>query len=109
MTIRQVRNDNYDMITLILDTADNKKISVGLKINNKEYIKTQGIKSNKTQIVLPMIDNLLRKHSIKLEDIGEIEVNTKPGSFTGLRVGMSIANALAFALGIRVNGKKVVL
>lgn len=97
------------MITLILDTADNKNISVGLRINNKEYIKTQRIRSNKTQIVLPMIDGLLKKHLIKLEDIGEIKVNTIPGSFTGLKVGMAVANALGFVLGIPINGKKVVL
>ena len=37
--------------------------------------------------------------------IDAIEVNAGPGSFTGLRVGASIANALSFALGIPVNGK----
>ena len=41
----------------------------------------------------------------KIKDISEIEVNTGPGSFTGLRVGVSIANALGWALGIPVNGK----
>lgn len=103
---KQVRNDNYDTTTLILDTADNKKISIGLKINNKEYSLTKKIKSNKTQIVLPMIDSLLKKHKMKLEDIGEIKVNATPGSFTGLRVGMSIANALAFVLNIPVKTVK---
>ncbi|MFH1536127.1 MAG: hypothetical protein ABIC96_03620 [Patescibacteria group bacterium] len=36
-----------------------------------------------------------------------IEVETGPGSFTGLRVGVSVANALGFALNIPVNGKKM--
>lgn len=94
------------MTILILDTADNKKISVSLRINNKEYIKIQRIKSNKTQIILPMIDSLLRKHNVGLEDIGEIEVNAKPRSFTGLRVGMAIANALGFVLNIPVKFEK---
>ncbi|EKD65038.1 MAG: hypothetical protein ACD_50C00208G0010, partial [uncultured bacterium] len=31
-----------------------------------------------------------------------IEVNTHPGSFTGIRVGMAIANALGFALKIPI-------
>lgn len=90
------------MTTLVLDTADNKKISVGLKINGKEHIKTQRIKSNKTQIVLPMIDKLLKEQGVTSKDITLIEVNTGSGSFTGIRVGMAIANALSFALKIPV-------
>ena len=80
---------------------------VGLLINGKDDIKTKEIISNKTQIILPMIDEILKKHKVKLEDISEIKVNTGPGSFTGLRVGLAIANALSFVLKIPVNGKKV--
>ena len=90
------------MVTLILDTADNKKISIGLKINKSKYTLTQKITSNKTQIVLPMIDRILKKHKVRLRDIQQIEVNTIRGSFTGLRVGMAIANALSFILKIPV-------
>ncbi len=93
------------MITLILDTSDNKKITVGLKINNKEYFQTEKIASNKTQIILPMIDKMLRKHSLKPKDLSGIKINPGPGSFTGLRVGLAIANALSFVLKIPVNGK----
>ena len=90
----------------MLDTSDNKKITVRLRIDSKEYIKTQEIRSNKAQIVLSMIDKMLRKHEIKLENIQEIEVNTRLGSFTGIRVGLTIANALAFVLRISVKEVK---
>lgn len=95
------------MNTLILDTSDNKKIMVGLKINNEEYIQTKQMSSNKAQIILQMIDKVLKKHSLKPEDLSAISVNPGPGSFTGLRVGLAIANALSFALKIPINGKKV--
>lgn len=95
------------MTTLVLDTTDSKKIIVGLKINNKKYVKTEKIQSNKTQIILPLIDEALKKHSVKLKDISAVQVNAGPGSFTGLRVGLAIANALSFARKIPVNGKKV--
>ena len=95
------------MITLIIDTADNKKILVGLNINGKEYVQTKKITSNKTQIILPMIDEILKKHSLESKDISEIKINPGPGSFTGLRVGLSIANALSFVLKIPVNGKMI--
>lgn len=95
------------MNTLILDTSDNKEITVGLKINNKKYIQTKKIISNKTQIILPTINKILKKYSLKPEDLSEIQVNAGPGSFTGLRVGLAIANTLSFTLKISVNGKKV--
>lgn len=95
------------MVTLMLDTADNKKITVGLIIDDQKYIQTKRITSNKTQIILPMIDKILKKHSLKSEDLSGIQVNAGPGSFTGLRVGIAIANALSFVLKIPVNGNKI--
>lgn len=95
------------MNVLVLDTADNKKITVGLIINGKEDIQTKEITSNKTQIILPMIDEILKKHALELKDLSEIKINAGPGSFTGLRIGFAIANAMSFVLKIPVNGKKV--
>lgn len=92
---------------LLVDTSDNKKITVGLNIDGQEFIDIQEIKSNKTQIILPMIDEILRKHFLESKDISEIKVNAGPGSYTGLRVGLAIANALSFVLKIPVNGNKV--
>lgn len=92
---------------LLIDTADNKKIAVGLIINGKKYIQAEKIASNKTQIILPMIDSILKKHSLRPEDLSEIKINAGPGSFTGLRVGLAIANALSFTLKIPINGKKI--
>lgn len=95
------------MITLILDTSDNKEITVGLDIDGEKDIQVEKITSNKTQIILPMIDRLLKKHALSPESLTEIQINVGPGSFTGLRVGLAIANALSFVLKIPVNGKKV--
>jgi tRNA threonylcarbamoyladenosine biosynthesis protein TsaB len=95
------------MNTLILDTSDNKKITVGLIINGKKDIQTKKMTSNKTQIILPMIDKILKEHLLKPKDLSEIQINAGPGSFTGLRMGLAIANAFSFVLKISINGKKV--
>ncbi len=95
------------MITLSIDTSSNKKIVVGLTINGKKDLIKQEMDKQKAQVVLPMVDALLRKHKLKLADIDEIHAETGPGSFTGLRVGVAVANALGFALKIPVNGQKV--
>lgn len=95
------------MISLHIDTSSNQVIRVGLKKGNSEDILEQKINAQKAQVVLPLIEKLLKKHSLTPSSISKIEVNTGPGSFTGLRVGISIANALSFCLKIPVNGKRI--
>jgi len=86
---------------LFIDTSSSEKIIVGL---NEKKFETEA-KKGASQRLLPFIVELIEKKRKKLEDIKEIEINTGPGSFTGLRVGVSVANALGWALGIPVNGK----
>lgn len=88
---------------LYLDTSDNKKTVVGL--DGERLEKLTG--SDKSQQVLDLINQILKKNKKGLKDLTEIEVETGPGSFTGLRVGVSVANTLAWVLKIPVNGKKI--
>lgn len=60
-----------------------------------------------SQVLLPLIIKLLQTTNSELKTLTGIEVATGPGSFTGLKVGVSVANALGFALGIPVNGQKI--
>jgi|SRR3989344_3915125 len=95
------------MNILVIDTSGFKNIKIGLKINGKSKNISSKSKISKAQALLPLIDKILKVNNLKLEDINEIRVNAGPGSFTGLRVGISIANALGFFLKIPINGKKV--
>ena len=92
------------MIRLHIDTSKREEIRVGIEIDGKLHEKK--VKKLKSQETLPLIEKLLKEKKIKLNQINEIKVNTGPGSFTGLRVGISVANALGFSLNIPVNGKK---
>jgi tRNA threonylcarbamoyladenosine biosynthesis protein TsaB len=94
------------MNTLIIDTSNNKEIKVGISIHGKEEYIVKSAEKWKSQLVLPVIDELLKKNKLDIKDISEISVNTGPGSFTGLRVGITIANALSFTCSISVNGNK---
>jgi tRNA threonylcarbamoyladenosine biosynthesis protein TsaB len=49
--------------------------------------------------LVPAIASLLEKHGFAATDIGGFTVVSGPGSFTGLRVGLSAVKALAEALG----------
>lgn len=92
---------------LLIDTVDNKKIKIGLKIDKKAFYLNSNPTALKSQVVLILIDKLLKKHKLQIKDVTQIQVNLGPGSFTGVRVGVSVANALGFLLKIPVNGKKV--
>lgn len=48
------------------------------------------------------ISELLKGKGKALNDLGAIIVYEGPGSFTGLRIGISIANSLAYSLGIPI-------
>lgn len=90
---------------LLIDTTDRLHTKVALKDKKIVDKLVEGQKFG-SQVLLPMIIEILKKNKIKLSDLAAIEVNPGPGSFTGTRVGVAVANALGFALDIPVNGKK---
>ena len=92
---------------LLIDTTNNKEMMVGLRLDGKEILKKQPLDTRKAQVVLPLTQEILKEHALQLKDLTAIEVNAGPGSFTGIRVGLSIANTLGFLLQISVNDKKV--
>lgn len=90
---------------LFIDTSAMNTAKVAVEIDGKRFEKTSESKIMKSQMVLPMIEEILRERKRKLTDITAITVATGPGSFTGLRVGATVANALGYLLDIPVNGK----
>lgn len=54
--------------------------------------------------ILMGIDYLLKGCSLKLQDLQGVAVGLGPGSFTGLRIALSTAKGLAFALGTPMVG-----
>ena len=89
---------------LKINTKDQKQVMVSLEDGAKIIDSRIGNNKFGSQILLPLIDKMLKKNKPNLTGI---EVETGPGSFTGLRVGVAVANALGFALKVLVNGKKM--
>lgn len=100
---------------LHIDTKDQKVIKVSLKKDGKVVKSLSEENEFGSQVLLPLIMKLLQTPQLrsgqatnyKLQTLKGIEVEIGPGSFTGLRVGVSVANALGFTLGIPVNGKRM--
>ncbi len=57
-----------------------------------------------SQIVLPMVDELLARHGIKPRQLDGIAFAHGPGSFTGLRIACGVTQGLALGAGLRVVG-----
>lgn len=88
---------------LIIDTTQ-KECLVAIKTEKiSDEIKWQWQKDTGTE-VLENIEKLLKKTKKSLKDIKSILVNRGPGSFTGTRVGITVANTLAWSLDIPVLG-----
>lgn len=96
---------NKKSVILFINTSDSRKSEVTLTIGGKDISKTA--ENNWTsQTLLLLIEEILKENNLKFEDLTEIKLHEGPGSYTGLRVGAAVVNALSFLLKIPVNGKK---
>ena len=90
------------MISLFLDTC-NKNIVIGLLEDNKLIDKTVYINDNNlSEKLLPSIKELLDKNNIKVNNLNRIYVSVGPGSFTGIRIGLTVAKVMAWSLKIDI-------
>ena len=90
-------------MVLKIDTTNREEIKIWVLTNGQIVDKTVSKKQFGSQTLLPLVNKILKKNKIKFANISQIKVNTGPGSFTGTRLGVSVANALGFALNIPVN------
>lgn len=86
------------MISLFLDTSSSN-LNVGV-LKNKELLKEKHIHFEKdlSKYALNEIKELLDSLNLKPNDIDNIYCVNGPGSFTGLRIGVTIAKTFAWGL-----------
>ena len=90
------------MIWLALDTAtDRASVALGTGVRDAVEETLAGARRHASGL-LPMVDRLLDRAGIGLERVGGVLLSDGPGSFTGLRVGASVAKALVRARGLEV-------
>jgi len=88
------------MKTILGFDTSGEVLSICLKHGSRYYeINTiDGYKH--AQTLMPLIDRIIQKMNLQVEDIELIACSKGPGSFTGLRIGVSTAKGLAYGLGI---------
>jgi tRNA threonylcarbamoyladenosine biosynthesis protein TsaB len=87
---------------LFIDTHD-ELITIGLKTSEELYLKTQESEYSHSIYTMPMIESLFKDNNLSVKDLKKIIVVNGPGSFTGIRIGLSIAKTMAYALNIDIN------
>mgnify|MGYP001397425798 CR=1 FL=1 len=86
------------MITLFIDSS-RKSLSVALASQNKLlFVSNVNSYSKHSNFLMNEITNVLKKTELTILDVDNIIVLNGPGSFTGIRVGVTIAKTLAWAL-----------
>ncbi|MFP4514494.1 MAG: hypothetical protein ACLFNO_00620 [Parcubacteria group bacterium] len=93
---------------LYIDSRDNKKIIVKIIDKGKTlyFIEKDIFSKKQANELLLTIDSLLKDNNVKWSQIKEILVNNDGGSFTGLRLGVIVANTLAYAKNIKLSSTK---
>lgn len=89
---------------LAIDTAAPRLQLALLTVDGAVDVLVDEIDKGHAELVFARIDTLLRRNGLVYKDLRRIAVTTGPGSFTGLRIGMSAAHGVGLALDIAVVG-----
>ena len=90
------------MITILLDSS-NTNLSAGIAKDNLllESISYEAWQ-RQSEYMIPELDKLLEKHKVSRSDIKEVVVAKGPGSYTGVRIAITIAKTIATALNAKL-------
>lgn len=92
-------------MVLYINAKGQKEITVSLKEGPKVVDSLTDYNEYGSQVLLPLIEKILEQNSLFFKNLSAVEVETGPGSFTGLKVGAAVAQAVGFALKIPVNAQ----
>lgn len=91
------------MNILVIDCAVTR-LSIAVKTDDKFISHTYDIGMRQSEILVPVIDELLGKAGITSKELNYSALTIGPGSFTGLRLGISALKAIELAYNIPVYG-----
>ena len=90
------------MVTVLLDSS-NTNLSVGVARDNLllESISYEAWQ-RQSEYMIPELNKLLDKYGVSKDEIGEVIVAKGPGSYTGVRIAITIAKTIAVALNTKL-------
>lgn len=90
------------MYSLFIDTHGSSVVLVLFK-DGKVLCNKTSLTNNKHSVAtFPLIEELFKENNLDVHDLSQILVVNGPGSFTGVRIAVTIAKTLAYTLGIPI-------
>lgn len=83
------------MNSLLLDSTY-KDLNVGLKKGNDFFKTSYECYQQQSELMIPEIEKILKSNNVNPKDIQEIVVTEGPGSYTGLRIALTIAKIYSY-------------
>lgn len=90
-----------ELVVLCLETSHGL-CSVYLKTPNQEFSRSSEINFDHGKNLAVFIQEVLEEAQLKAIDIDVVAYNCGPGSYTGLRIGASVAKGICFAAGCKL-------
>ena len=91
------------MNILVIDCAVSR-LSLAVKADDKMISEVYDIGMRQSEILVPVIQEVLNKIGLKPSDLNYTALTIGPGSFTGLRLGISALKAIELAYNVPVYG-----
>ncbi|MDO8358956.1 MAG: tRNA (adenosine(37)-N6)-threonylcarbamoyltransferase complex dimerization subunit type 1 TsaB [Devosia sp.] len=91
-------------LLLAIDTAAPRLQLALLRDGDRVETLVEDMPTGQAERLFPALAELLVRTGVAYKDLTRIAVTTGPGSFTGLRIGLSAARGLGLALGVPVIG-----
>jgi len=95
---------SYSSICLIGDNCDIVAENNIVLNENKHFKELNSKQIVPSTLIFKQLDSILSGAGLNLTDIGGMAVTLGPGSFTGIRVSLSIAKTLAYSLNLKISG-----
>lgn len=93
------------MYQLLLDSS-NIFLSVGISKDGKVVDRiSYEAWQRQSEMMVTEVDNILKRNNISKEELDAVVVGIGPGSYTGVRIGVTIAKTIAYALKIKIYAK----
>ena len=90
------------MKTLFISTYSGV-VTIGLLISGKLLAKKEVVSERShSKYLVPLIEEILEEHQMNSAALNEVIVVNGPGSFTGVRLGVTVAKTLAYTLSIPI-------